>query len=235
MIWFIYALVAAILFGFKQILAKQSLEKAHAAEHLSAFTIVAFILSWTFLPKIHLFSYGADVLGLMYIKALVLTFSWLFAIKALRHMEISFVIPMLTMSPLVLLVIGIIFLGEVPTLVQYMGVFLLLMGAYWLQADHSKEKLLKPWKTFKNKYALYMLVPIIGYSVCAALDKVILQKADPYTFLFFTFGILSIHYFLIQTYRYKGVQDIRHAFKKSSHVIVLGAVFAFLSDIIYYF
>lgn len=233
MMWFLFALISALFFGLRQILAKKALLKEHATEYMTSFAIVVFLLSCIFLPKMT-FNYPAEIWGLMYVKVVVFTFSWMFAMKALRHLEISFVVPMLTLSPLVLLVIGAVFLGEIPTIMQYIGVFLLLAGAYWLQADYNKEKLLKPWKTFKNKHTLFILVPIVGYSVCAALDKVILQKADPFTFIFFMFGVLAIHYLVIQTAKYKGLKDVKHAFKTNANLIIMGGAAALISHIAYY-
>lgn len=220
------------MFGLKQIFAKKSLEKEHAAEHLSSVMIVSFLLTLMFITKLN-FDYGMKIWVLLYLKAMFLTFSWLFAIKALRHMEISIVVPILTMSPLFLLIIGAVFLGEVPTLLQYAGVFLLIGGAYWLQAD-SWKTMLKPWKSLRNKYFGYLLVPLIGYSICASLDKVVLQTMDIYTFIFSTYGVLCIHYFMIQAYKYKGIRDIKHAFKVTKWPLVLSGMFLFFSDLLYF-
>ncbi len=225
--------MSAVGFGLKQVFAKKSLEKEHAAEHLSSVMIIAFILTWIFMPKIS-FNYPLKVWGLMYLKAVVLTFSWLFAIKALRHLEISIVIPMLTLSPLVLMVIGILYLGEKPDISQYTGVLLLVGGAYWMQSDHDWKKALEPWKMLKNKYMLYILIPIFGYSICAALDKVILKTVNPQSFMFIGYGFLVIHYFIIQAYKYKGVKDIKHAFKVTPHWLALTGAALFISDILYF-
>jgi len=231
MMWFLYAVGSAIGFGLKQITAKKALEKEHAAEHLASLTIILFVLSWIFLPRVKFF-FDLNTWGLIYLKAVILTFSWLFAIKALRHGEISIIIPILSMSPVVLLFLSFFILGEIALPIQYLGVLMLLGGVYFLQADH--KDILRPIKAFKNKNMLFLLVPLVGYSLCAIIDKVVLKTINPYTLLFTTTGFLSIHYFIIQVYKYKGVKDIRHAFKESKVSLILTAVFLFTSNLLYF-
>lgn len=226
-------LVSAIFFGTRQVVSKKVMMFEHATEHLTVVCLIAFLFSLFFLPKMN-FDYSASIWGLMYLKSLILTIGWLLGSKALRHLEISYVTPLTNLTPVFLLIWGFFFLKEVPSAMQYAGVGLLILGAYWLQADHHFSSLIRPWRVFKNKYSVFMLVAIFFYSICAVLDKIILKEADPYTFLSFTFLVLSVHYLVVQFVKYDGLKDIRHAFVKGKHLIFIIALLVLFSDIFYY-
>ncbi|NQU78255.1 DMT family transporter [Candidatus Woesearchaeota archaeon] len=231
--WFLFAILSAVFFGSRQVVSKKVLIFEHATEYLTATCLMTFVFTLFFLPKMS-FSYGLDIWVLMYVKCVFLTIGWLLGSKALRHLEISYVTPLTNLTPLFLLVWGFFFLGETPSVLQYSGVGLLVFGAYWLQADHHFSSLIHPLRMFKNKYSVFMIFAIFFYSLCAALDKIVLAKVNPYTYLSFTFFILSVHYLLIQFFKYDGIKDIRHAFSKGKHLIIIISLLIMFSDILYY-
>ncbi len=231
--WLIWTLFAALFFGTRQVVAKKILLFEHTAEYLTATCSVAFLFSLFFLPKM-VFGYSAMMWFLMYLKSLSLTVGWLLGSKALKHLEISLVTPLTNLTPVFLLVLSFFILHEVPSLMQYGGVALLVLGAYWLQADHHFSSLIRPWKVFQKKHSVFMLVAIFFYSFCAVLDKIILKEVEPYTFLSFTFLILTVHYVLIQFLKYDGLKDIKHAFVNGKHLIFIVALLMLFSDVFYY-
>ena len=231
--WIILAIVSAVFFGTRQVISKKVLVYEHATEYLTVACLLAFLFSLFFLPKMS-FDYSAGIWGLMYLKGLVLTIGWLLGSKALRHVEISYVTPLTNLTPVFLLGLSFIFLHEVPSALQYAGVALLIFGAYWLQSDHHFSSIIRPWRVFRNRYSVFMLVAIFFYSICAVLDKFILKEVDPYTFLSFTFLVLSINYLLVQFIKYDGLKDIKHAFVKGKHLMFIIALLMLFSDIFYY-
>lgn len=231
--WIIFTLISAVLFGSRQVVSKKVLFFEHANEYLTATCLVAFLFTLFFLPKMS-FAYPLAIWGLMYLKGLSLTVGWLLGSKALRHLEISYVTPLTNLTPVFLLVWGFFLLDETPSMLQYAGVALLIFGAYWLQADHHLSSLVRPWRVLKNKYSVFMIFAIFFYSICAALDKVVLRTVDPYTFLSFSFFVLSAHYLIIQFFRYDGLKDIRHAFVNGRYLIFIIALLIIFSDIMYF-
>lgn len=230
--WVLFALLTALFFGVRQVVSKKVLLYEHATEYLTATCLVAFLFSLFFLPKMS-FDYSLQLWGLMYIKGMFLTIGWLLGSKALRHLEISYVVPLTNLTPIFLLVWGFFFLHEIPSMTQYLGVGLLIFGAYWLQSDHHLSSLIRPWRVLKNKYSVFMFVAIFFYSMCAVLDKIILRDVDPYTFLSFTFFVLSAHYTLIQFFKYDGLKDIKHAFVNGKYLIFIIALLMIFSDMFY--
>lgn len=231
--WVIFALIAAVFFGVRQVVSKKVLIYEHATEYLTATCLIAFLFTLFFLPKISL-AYPAAIWGLMYLKGLTLTIGWLLGSKALRHLEISYVTPLTNLTPVFLLVWGFFFLKEIPSIQQYAGVALLIFGAYWLQADHHMSSLIRPWRVLRNRYSIFMIFAIFFYSICAVLDRIVLRSVDPYTFLSFTYFVLSLHYLMIQFYKYDGLKDIRYAFVKGKYLIFIIAFLMIFSDIFYF-
>lgn len=231
--WLVFVLFAALFFGTRQVVAKKVLMFEHTAEYLTATCTIAFLFSLFFLPKMS-FNYPAYTWFLMYLKALFLTVGWILGSKALRHLEISLVTPLTNLTPVFLLVLSFFILHEVPSILQYIGVALLIFGAYWLQADHHFSSLIRPWKAFNNKYSIFMLIAIFFYAMCAVIDKIVLSTVEPYTFLSFTFGILSVHYLVIQFIKYDGLKDLKHAFLKGRYLIFIVALLLIFADVFYY-
>jgi uncharacterized membrane protein len=231
--WVIFALIAAVFFGSRQVVAKKVLMYEHATEYLTVTCLVAFLFSLFFLPRMS-FDYSALTYLYMYLKGLFLTVGWILGSKALRHLEISYVTPLTNLSPVFLLIFGFFILREIPSALQYLGVALLIFGAYWLQADHNFSSMIRPWRIFKNRYSAFMLVAIFFYALCAVFDKLVLKEADPYTYFSITFLILSVHYLIIQFIKYDGLKDIKHAFVKGKHLIFIVALLMLFADIFYY-
>lgn len=230
--WVWLVLLTAVLFGARQILTKKVLLAEHASEYLSATCLVAFLLSLFFFPLMD-FNIPAKVWVLMYAKCLLLTAGWLLSVKAIRHLEISLVVPLTNISPVFILILGMLFLGEFPSALQIAGVGLVVFGAYWLQADHNYKNLLKPWSIFRSKFSIFMMVAVFLFSLCALLDKMILATANPYTYLSFTFGVLAVHYLIIQFIKYDGLRDLRDAFKKEKYLIIIIPLLMIFADLFY--
>jgi transporter family protein len=148
--WLLLTLACALFFGLRQVFTKKMLFGEHASEYLSATCLVGFLLSLFFIPWMD-FNIPGAVWGLMYLKCLLLTIGWMLGVKALRHLEISFVIPLTNITPVFLLLWAVLFLGEVPSGLQYGGVGLIIFGQYsvqssqyscWLQCSFSAYALL---------------------------------------------------------------------------------------------
>ncbi|MBW2964108.1 DMT family transporter [Candidatus Woesearchaeota archaeon] len=231
--WVIFTLLAAVLFGARQVVSKKVLMYEHATEYLTVTCGMAFLFSLFFLPKVS-FDYSPYVFFLMWLKGLLLTVGWILGSKALRHLEISYVAPLTNMTPLFLIVLSFFILHEVPSALQYMGVALVMFGAYWLQADHHMSNLIRPWKVLKNKYSVYMMIALLFYAFCAVIDKLVLAEADPYTFLVVTYFVLTVHYLVIQFLKYDGLKDIKHAFVAGKYLTFIIALMILFSDVFYY-
>jgi drug/metabolite transporter (DMT)-like permease len=192
---------------------KRVLMKEHAAEFLAVFYFINLFLVLPFTLKAN-FDYPPHLYGLMFVTNLIGAIGLIYFTKALRHLEISEVAPLMNLSPLFLLVIALIFLREIPTSTQLSGIILTVFGAYFLELNHRRSDLLAPFRVFKGKFYHYLLITFIAYSIGALLDKVILGYAAPFSYYYisrFNYVVIFLVYF---TFRYDGFRGIEHGIQK---------------------
>jgi len=120
-------------------------------------------------------------------------------IKALEVSDLSFVSPLSSISPILLIMTGFIFLGEVPSLYGFFGMIFIVIGVYVLNVSKSTSKanLLDPFMQIKNnKSVKYIGAMIVIYSITAPIDKIGVEASSP---LLYTAGLyigLSIGLFI---------------------------------------
>jgi len=146
--------------------------------------ILAFIdippIGWTFI--------GA--LAICVVVDLITTFLYM---RALQIAPLSLTVPYLGLSPLFLLVIPTIVLGETLSLAGIIGVILISMGTYLLQIDRAKYGIFEPWLAiFKNRGSLYMFIVAVCYAVTATFGKLAIQHSSPLFFAIVYFFLLTV-------------------------------------------
>lgn len=134
--------------------------------------------------------------------------------KALSLSSLSLTMPFTAFTPLFLVPIAFLILGEFPDLKGNFGIILIILGAYGLHA--SSGNLLVPFKNiFANKGTRYMLIVSILWSITATLEKVAVLSSSA-AFYGTTIGVLlSAAYFpYILYFHRKEVKNILPNFKK---------------------
>jgi len=131
---------------------------------------------------------GLDAIFWLTVAALVPleVISLVLYIRAIRLSPLSLTVPFLALSPVFIIFIAFVFLGEVPDAGGAAGVLLIAAGAYTLNASASKSGLLGPVKAiFKEPGSVLMLVVALIYSVTSTLGKVAVEHSSPVFFAFF--------------------------------------------------
>jgi drug/metabolite transporter (DMT)-like permease len=136
--------------------------------------------------------------------------------------------PFTAFTPLFLVPIAFLILGEFPDLKGIFGIILIILGAYGLHAGSGN--LLTPFKNiFANKGSRYMLIVAILWSFTATLEKVAVLSSSA-AFYGITIGILlSAAYFpYIFYFHREDVKNIPLKFKKLFIIgIITGAMVIF--------
>lgn len=176
--WVIFATLNPISEALRSLFVKK------ASRHVDSF-----IVSWInnllpmilFFPLIFItdfkfsfeFWYGAA--GSTFINVI----ATLFYMRAISLGEISSVMPMLSFTPLFLLVTGPLMTGEVPNPQGIVGIFLVVAGSYLLNLDIKKKSLFGPFKSLlKNKATRYMFIVSFLWSFSANFDKIAIQASS---------------------------------------------------------
>lgn len=143
--WFFFALASAIIYSFRSILEKKIIGNTN--RYILGFAIRAFALPFFFIP---LMLFPDKVIPLqnlsmefwfavLFICLICTPLETVFYYKALEEEEVSFVLPLLSLAPVVTLLFSAIFLKELPNVFGVVGVLLIILGIYTLKLRHAKD------------------------------------------------------------------------------------------------
>lgn len=111
-------------------------------------------------------------------------------VKALKYTDLSLSLPLLSLTPLLLLFTGLIINGDFPGPAGVIGVLLITIGTYWLYFNR-RDKFYQPFLAiYQNKGARMMLAVAVLWSITSPLHRVAILHSNAY---FYTgFGVLAI-------------------------------------------
>lgn len=185
--WFFLALISAVFGGIRRSGEKRLLSSINhfavgwAVQLFSLpISFVTMLVFGSILNPLQLgFNFWLPLLVVVLVFYPVNT--WLFY-KALHSGELSKVLPVQSLMPVLSLVLAWCILGELPTLLASIGVFIICTGLYVLHMNG--KKLHNPLQPFlEDKSSLYMLGSTLAVALVAPLDKMAIEASNP---LFFT-------------------------------------------------
>ncbi len=106
--------------------------------------------------------------------------------KAISKGDISVVVPMLSFTPLFLLITSPFLVGEFPKLWGIIGMSLIVVGSYLLNVNIKSKNLFAPLKSLlQNKGTRYMLIVAVLWAISANFDKLSIQYSSVYQHILF--------------------------------------------------
>ncbi len=206
--WFFFALASAIIYSFRGILEKKIISNVN--NYILGFAVRVFALPFFFLP---LFLFPEKVIPLqnltpefwfvVFFIALVCTpLETIFYYKALDEEEVSFVLPLLSLAPVITLGLSAVILKEVPNIFGVIGVLLIILGIYTLKLSHAKEGLLEPFKHIKNsRGAQLMTIVFLSLGLGSVLDKIGVANSNAYFYALINYIGVSTTLFFIALFK----------------------------------
>lgn len=182
--WVIYSLLASVSIAVVSVIDKSVLSNwmADARGSFFAFTLIEMLsgviaLLLLGLPVLPL---GATVMALG--TGAAFSLSTLFYFRAIQSEDVTRVVPLYNLAPIVVAVLAGAFLGEVFAPVKYLGILLIVAGAVLLT--------LKRVRGFRfGKGVAWMLLAIAAVATAAVVSKYMLATVDPWTL--FAYGKLG--------------------------------------------
>jgi len=115
-------------------------------------------------------------------------------VKALESSDLSLAAPMLTATPLFLLITSPLILGEFPDPLGIVGIVCIVGGSYVLNLARARwNKPLEPFRALmRDKGARIMLGVAFLWSVSANIDKVGLRNSSPMFWIMCAFGVTTL-------------------------------------------
>src|SRR3990167_6087725 len=194
MLWFIFSFLTAFFESLKDVFSKKSLKNID--EYVVSWSLRFFALP--FLVPL-LFFIEIPSLGNKFWLALLIggslnVITTILYMKAIKHSDLSITVPMVTFTPLFLLLTSPLIVGEFPSFFGLIGVLLIVAGSYTLNIKQRHEGYLAPFKALlKEKGPKLMLLVAFIWSITSIIDKIGVQNSSP------IFWVIAINIFITLT------------------------------------
>lgn len=177
--WFIYALLGAIITGIGQVLVKKGqLKLTPLLDNLLATFIVTLILvPFLFIRGVDLEAGKSIIIYASVAAAMYATFYYIINLG-----NVSLMVSLINTFPVVTIMLAVGFLRELPSIYQWFGIILVILGTIFI----SREKI----KGSKNRNRLWVLWGLLGslaIGIAEFVTKLATLRVDGFTFTFFVY------------------------------------------------
>lgn len=231
MMWVILVIIASAMGGFCNII-DQILRKKYIKDSivLSVYFGLSSILFLLILPFKRIIVPSIFDLSILLTMGVILLFGLILYVYAISIEEISRVVPLWEISPLLVLLMAFIFLGERLTVYQLLAFFLILMGSFLISIKRIKG-------LFKISKAFF---PMVLSGFIYALDNILIKfmysKVDFWSVLVWmglgaVLGALIILSF--KKYRIKFIKSLKSLKPRIGGVIFASESLATIARVLY--
>lgn len=227
--WVILSLASAFFLATSDALAKKAVQDQN--EYLVAWfrllftlpvlVVILLIIPW---PKLDHAFYKAFAIALPFE---IITIIWY--IKALKYSPLSLTLPFLALTPVFLIAVSFLVLGERVSLYGAAGIGLIACGGYLLNADGLKKSIMEPIRAIgRERGSLFMIGVALIYSITSSLGKMAIEHSSPLFFGAAYFVLLNIVF--IPVALFMGRRDLREFLKGKRYrkLVVPGFLYALM-------
>lgn len=180
MIGFLLAFGTAISEAAKDITSKYNLR--HIDEYTAAFSmhLVQSLLLLPFIIVTGLQFMSARFLMALLASSVLQLIVILLYFKAIKRSELSVTVPLITLTPLFMLLTSPILIGEFPSGLGVLGIVLIVVGTYISNLSEDPKKIFAPFVALlKNQGSRYMLLVAFIWSITSNIDKIGVEETSP--------------------------------------------------------
>ena len=227
MLWVLYALVSGFFFATADAFTK----KAPAEIDDYVLVLSRFMFGIPLLLLLLIIPIPAVGAGFWYAFLAVVPIEVLgysLYIKSIKGSDLSLIVPLLSFTPIFLLLTSFVILGEFPTSLGLIGVIMVVAGAYLLHLKNLKHGFLAPFKSIaSNRCSVYMIIVAFLFSITSTLSKIIVQNSSPLFAAIVYLSSLSIVLFLISLVMAgKKIFQLKTKFR---HLLPIGLFYGLMS------
>lgn len=198
--WYVYSIIAGLTVAAVGLLQKKTLQQEHSMEYVTVFSVlklVLFVLGFGPTLELSVSSTEFFILGL---AGLFSGFALLMVTKAVRVAEISTVLPILSLEPGIVAILGLGLLGEKLTGGNALGILLMLVAAYVLELRHAERgsgmkgfrALVEPFRRLASgRGGHFAILGLLAYSIGSILDRYILLRVPVTTYIFYVYVFVA--------------------------------------------
>lgn len=186
MTWFILALIAAALQTAADSTSKYLGKKASEP----ALLLGIFATPLLFLTPLLALTPQTEIQVAFWPYLLLVVILEIFAAvlftKAIRSTDLSLALPLQMLTPMVLLITAPLLLAEIPSLIGVVGIVLIAVGSYVLNARGNQGSALQPfYELVHHRGTRYMLIAACIWGLTGSLHKLCIINSSP---LFYSFA-----------------------------------------------
>jgi drug/metabolite transporter (DMT)-like permease len=192
-LWVILSLVSAFSLASADAFTKKALKNTN--EYLVAwfrlvFSMPLLLLLIFFIPVPEL---DAKFFKAFFIALPLEVIAFIFYIKALKISPLSLTLPFLSFTPVFLIGVSYLVLGEQVSLRGGFGILLLALGSYTLNLTEIRKGFFEPLKSIaRDRGSVLMILVAIIYSVTGPLGKMAIEHSSPLFFGITYFAVLTL-------------------------------------------
>lgn len=185
--WFIYAFLSSIFASFRKVNDKQLSHNVHHL-HLAWMMRVAAlpitgmvaVVSGHFLPTAPLsVAFWASLVISTCVTAPLDTAVYL---QSLKHGQLSKTAPLLSLYPAVMLLLGALFLGQIPSITAIAAIFIIVAGVFILNTSRGSSNMFR--NIWGNRGTRFGLLGVATISLHSTVGSVAILESSP---LFYAF------------------------------------------------
>lgn len=229
MTWFFLALISAVFSAVSTLAEKKSLFSLDALDFSYIVSIVTLVFSIPFFIMAPVQQDITVSLIILFIKTVLSAAAFLLVMLSIKSLEISEALPLLAISPGLVAVLAFFLIGDVLSLFEWVGVFLIVAGTYILELKKNSEGIFSPFKTlFKSSKYSYVLSAVALFTITSLIDRILLKgyKLPPYTFMAYQQLFYGVIFLAIVLFKRKSATvSFKSLNKKLWQLILLVAVF----------
>ena len=180
MLWILLAIIAACTNATYFIANKKFLQRINAYQLAGG----SFLCTGFFLLIITIFK-GIPAIGNQFIFAVSITVllnivATTLIFRTLASSDISLAMPMLSFTPLFLVITSALILNEFPSVVGIAGIIIIVTGSYVLNTAEEHKHILDPFRAMiGHPGVLAMLAVAFLYAIAVNFDKMVVLNSDP--------------------------------------------------------
>jgi drug/metabolite transporter (DMT)-like permease len=193
MLWLSLTLISALAMTLQDVFSKKIADSTGTMlvawlRWASSIPFLALCLPIVTIPPLSLgFYVTTGILIPLDVFALVLY------MKAIRISPLNVTLPFLSLTPIIMILTGYLFLGETLRPAQIIGILFIAAGAYLINIHTIKDGVLQPILSIsKEKGSLLMIVVAVIYGLTGTLGKKAVVLSNPLFFGLFYTALLSI-------------------------------------------
>ncbi len=218
--WILFASIAALSAGTKNILSKVSVSKLNEYVTMMAIPLFSLLVSTPLVLITGFVVSDPTFWKIMALRVFIDVIAYIAFIKALKLKTVSYVIPLISFNPVLTSITAFFINGQRLSFTGLLGIMIICSGNLLLFANEID------FKNVKNngqlvKATLLILVTIVGWAIVDPIHKVGIGLSSPFTYQFVGSICFAVIFSTIAFVKARG--EIKKLFRKE-HLFPTGSI-----------